>query len=132
MRRLLATTITLAALSWLATGSSAATEAADLTFYPQAGILWQDLYISNHVDLDPGPGVRDYACGTQTYDGHTGQDSVIRSFREMDIGVPVFAAMDGRVISIQDGASDRNFGPTTAQFDNHVVLQHGPGRFTIY
>ena len=82
---------------------------------PQAGILWRDLYPNNFVDLDPGPGVRDYACGTQTYDGHTGTDSDIRSFREMDIGVPVFAALDGRVISVQDGEFDRNHGPTVSR-----------------
>ena len=50
----------------------------------------------------------------------------------MDIGVPVFAALDGRVISIQDGEFDRNHGPATARIDNHVVLEHGTGRFTIY
>src|SRR5262245_40058831 len=88
-----------------------------LPFYPQAGVTGKDLYISNHVDLDAGPGVRDFACGTQTYDGHTGQDSIIRSFREMDIGVPVFAALDGDVISTQDGFYDREFGPTRSQFD---------------
>ena len=106
--------------------------AGEFTFYPQAGILWRDLYPNNFVDLQPGAGVRDYACGTQTYDGHTGTDSDIRSFREMDIGVPVFAALDGEVISVQDGLFDRNHGPTTARFDNHLVLAHGPGRYTIY
>ena len=50
----------------------------------------------------------------------------------MDIGVPVFAALDGRVISVQDGEFDRNHGRTAARFDNHVVLEHGQGRFTIY
>ncbi len=115
-----------------AAGAGGANGAGELTFYPQAGILWRDLYPNNFVDLDPGPGVRDFACGTQTYDGHTGTDSDIRSFREMDIGVPVFAALDGRVISVQDGEFDRNHGQTAARFDNHVVLQHAAGRFTIY
>src|SRR5262245_21907964 len=103
-----------------------------LPFYPQAGVIGRDLYVANHVDLDSGPGIRDFACGSQTYDGHTGQDSIIRSFREMDIGVPVFAVLDGEVISTQDGFYDHEFGPTRSQFDNHVVVQHGPGRFTIY
>ena len=103
----------------------ARTERASSRSIPQAGILWRDLYPNNFVDLDPGPGVRDFACGTQTYDGHTGTDSDIRSFREMDIGVPVFAALDGRVISVQDGEFDRNHGRTAARFDNHVVLEHG-------
>ena len=115
-----------------AAGAGGANGAGELTFYPQAGILWRDLYPTNFVDLDPGPGVRDFACGTQTYDGHTGTDSDIRSFREMDIGVPVFAALDGRVISVQDGEFDRNHGRIAARFDNHVVLEHAIGRFTIY
>ena len=45
----------------------------------------------------------------------------------MDIGVPVFAALDGRVISVQDGEYDRRYGPTQSQFDNHVVVEHGHG-----
>src|SRR5262249_52580811 len=124
--------VTAALLAGTASGSRGSAGAGELTFYPQAGILWQDLYPANFVDLDPGPGIRDFECGTQTYDGHTGTDSVIRSFREMDIGVPVFAALDGRVLSVQDGEYDRRFGPTVSQFDNHVVLEHAAGRFTIY
>jgi hypothetical protein len=119
-------------LTGLAPGAGGANGAAEFSFYPQAGILWRDLYPHNFVDLDPGSGLRDHACGTQTYDGHTGTDSNIRSFREMDIGVPVFAALDGRVLSVQDGEYDRNFGPTVSRFDNHVVLEHAAGRFTIY
>jgi hypothetical protein len=115
-----------------ATGAERQDPTLLMPFYPQAGILWKDLYISNHVDLDPGPGVLDYHCGAQTYDGHTGQDSVIRSFREMDIGVPVFAALDGTVISTQDGNFDRQYGATTSLYDNNIVVQHSPGRFTVY
>ena len=133
MARRLAITLLLALVVVVsASGAGSANGAGELTFYPQAGILWRDLYPNNFVDLDPGPGLRDFACGTQTYDGHTGTDSDIRSFREMDIGVPVFAALDGRVISVQDGEFDRNHGRTAARFDNHVVLEHGQGRFTIY
>ena len=134
MARRLLGLLALLALLVASSASGAGREggAAEFTFYPQAGILWRDLYPNNFVDLDPGPGVRDYACGTQTYDGHTGIDSEVRSFREMDIGVPVFAALDGRVISVQDGEFDRNYGPTDARFDNHVVVEHGTGRFTIY
>ncbi len=131
--RLVALALVVLGLSGLTAGAAVPPDASDMTFYPQAGILWQDLYANNFVDLDPGPGLRDYACGTQTYDGHTGTDSDVLGFREMDIGVPVFAALDGRVISIQDGNFDRNYGPNPAsRFDNHVVLEHGPGRFTIY
>src|SRR4029450_11513039 len=95
MARLRRTLLVCAAAALLSSATTAVPAADDsrLTFYPQAGIIGKDLYISNHVDLDPGPGVRDFPWGTQTYDGHTRQDSIIRSFREMDIGVPVFAAL---------------------------------------
>ena len=124
------------AVTGLTPGAGGANGTGELTFYPQAGILWQDLYPGNFVDLDSGPGIRDFECGTQTYDGHTGTDIVIRSFRETDIGVPVFAALAGRVLSVQDGEYDRHFGPTVAQFDNHVVTpmcwceSTNPGRTT--
>jgi hypothetical protein len=115
-----------ALLAVLPAGGAGGASADALPIFPQAGILWQDLYPTNFVDLDPGPGLRDYACGTQTYDGHTGSDTIVRSFREMDIGVPVFAALDGDVISVQDGFFDREHGATISRFDNHVVIQHGP------
>jgi hypothetical protein len=132
VRRLLVSSLLALATAVVVSGAGGANGVGEFTFYPQAGILWRDLYPNNFVDLDPGPGVRDFACGTQTYDGHTGIDTDIRSFREMDIGVPVFAALDGRVISVQDGEFDRNHGPTVQRFDNHVVVEHARGRFTIY
>ena len=131
-RRVVLTLVLALVVAVPASGGRSANGAGEFTFFPQAGILWRDLYPSNFVDLDPGPGLRDYACGTQTYDGHTGTDTNIRSFREMDIGVPIFAALDGRVISVQDGEFDRNHGPTVSRFDNHVVVEHATGRFTIY
>jgi hypothetical protein len=131
-RRLALSILLALVLAVPASGGGTAVGAGEFTFFPQAGILWRDLYPHNFVDLDPGPGLRDYSCGTQTYDGHTGIDTDVRSFREMDIGVPIFAALDGRVISVQDGEFDRNFGPTVSRFDNHVVVEHGTGRFTVY
>ncbi len=131
-RRLLACLACVTAAGAVSAGAAVAPVTPDMPFYPQAGILWQDLYINNYVDLDPGPGLLDFACGTQTYDGHTGIDSDIRSFREMDIGVPVFAVRDGQVVTVQDGNYDRNHGLTPERFDNHVILEHEPGRFTIY
>jgi len=75
-------------------------------FYPQAGAIWQDIFINNYVDLDPGSGLQDWDCSAYTYDGHNGADSVIRTFREQIIGVPVFAALDGAVIDAHDGEPD--------------------------
>jgi hypothetical protein len=48
-RRLLAVSIALALV--LAAGASGS-RGSEFTFYPQAGILWQDF-----VDLDPGPAI---------------------------------------------------------------------------
>jgi hypothetical protein len=102
-RVLLLTVLVLAfAGASLAAPTSGPTEPPVLRFYPQSGIQWQDLYFANFVDLDPGPGTLDWSCGTQTYDGHTGEDSIIRSFQEKRIGVPVFAAVDGIVIEVSD------------------------------
>ena len=119
----------------LAAAAAAAAEAPPplLTFYPQAGTLGQDLFVSNHVDLEEGPGTHDFACSDDTYEGHSGQDTGIRSFREVAIGVPVFAALDGRVLSVQFAVGgDLNWGPTVSRFDNHIVLEHGGGVFTVY
>jgi hypothetical protein len=129
-------TITTIAICFaLAATAASAAEAPPplLSFYPQAGVLGQDLFVTNHVDLDPGSGILDFACGGHTYDGHSGQDSGIRSFREVRIGVPVFAALDGRVLSVQYGiGGDLNWGPTVSRFDNHIILQHGEDVITIY
>jgi hypothetical protein len=114
-------------LGTLAVGAEAAptsrhAEPATFPFYPQAGVLWKDLYFGNFVDLDPGPGTLDWNCGHQTYDGHTGEDSVIRSFREKRIGVPVFAAIDGTVVEVSDLLPDEHTAETMTAVDNHVIV----------
>ena len=106
----------------LAAPTAGPTEPPVLRFYPQAGLPWQDLYFANFVDLDPGPGTLDWSCGTQTYDGHTGEDSIIRSFQEKRIGVPVFAAVDGIVIEVSDLLPDEHVERTMTPVDNHVIL----------
>jgi Peptidase family M23 len=102
-------------------------------FFPQAGILWQDLFVYNFVDLDPGGGTLDWSCSHQTYDTHTGEDSIIRSFREQAIGVPVFAALDGRVTEVQGpNWPDDSWGTDTRPNDNHVVIAHANRQETVY
>ena len=90
--------------------AAASAPAQLLAFYPQAGTIGPDLYVTNFVDLQDGPGVKDFGCGGHSYDGHTGIDSIIRSFREVRIGVPVFAALDGRVLSVQQGSAATSTG----------------------
>jgi peptidase M23-like protein len=110
-------------LGALAGASSAAgPEPAVFPFYPQAGILWKDLYLANFVDLDPGAGTLDWSCGHQTYDTHSGEDSIIRSFREKRIGVPVFAAIEGTVIDVSDLLPDEHTAETMTAVDNHVII----------
>ena len=122
-----------ASLALVAPGSAGVAEPPVFSFYPQAGIPWQDVYFGNFVDLDPGPGVLDWSCGSQTYDGHTGEDSLIRSFHEKRIGVPVFAALDGVVAEVQYGLPDEHVEATMTAVDNHVILKSLGGHVrTVY
>jgi peptidase M23-like protein len=85
------------------------------------------------VDLDPSAGTLDWNCGTQTYDGHTGEDSIIRSLREQRIGVPVFAAFDGFVIDVSDRLPDEHTEKTMTVVDNHVIVSSfGRQQRTVY
>lgn len=97
-------------------------------FFPQAGTLWQDLFVPNFVDLG---GITDFDCTRYTYEGHAGHDSTLRSFQEAYLGVPVFAALDGTVIDIQDWEQDLN---TFARGlpSNYVLLDHGGTHNTWY
>jgi len=101
------------------------------TFHPQAGTLWQDLFMNNFVDLDPSAGAKDWDCSGYTYNGHMGHDSDIKSFQEQVIGVPIFAALDGTVVDAHDGEFDRNTaaGPQKANF---VILDHGDTHYSLY
>jgi len=62
--------------------------------------------VQNHVDLNPGPGIADPACGARTYDGHQGVDFRILDLPTMLTGVPVVAVADGEVIGARDGEYD--------------------------
>jgi hypothetical protein len=96
-------------------------------FFPQAGVPGRDLFLQHFADLDPSSElIRDWDCSSYTYDGHRGHDSRIRSFREQEIGVPVFAAHDGVVIATHDGEPDRNT-VGESPLSNYVVLDHGGG-----
>jgi hypothetical protein len=85
---------------------------AVFAFWPQGGVLGEDLTVANSVDLDPAAGATlDPWCGHRTYDGHNGEDVTVRSFREVQIGVPVFSLTDGTVWEVQDGQYDFQFRP---------------------
>jgi hypothetical protein len=116
-------TATIAAAPW----------ARPFATYPVAGIDGEDLFRPYYVDLDPLPAeVRDWSCGGATFNGHTGHDVYLRSFAEMDIGVPLFAPLDGTVLSVHDGEPDRNVEADPDAVSNLVVLDHGNGQRTIF
>ncbi len=100
-------------------------------FFPQAGLLWGDLFISNFTDRIPGEGIGDYEGNRATYDGHGGIDSNILFWDRQDGGFPIFAVLDGTVVGTRDGEFDRN---TTwnGQSANFVRIDHGNGLVTRY
>ena len=95
-------------------------------------------WIAKFVDLDPGPGVRDYTCHGRANDGHTGIDIAVRDLRAMDEGVAVLAAAPGTVLRTRDGMQDisaRELGPAMlrgGECGNGVVIDHGNGWETQY
>ena len=97
-----------------------------------------DCWLVNLVDLDPGPGVRDYACGKYSYDGHKGTDIAVRDMKAVATGVDVIAAAPGSVRGIRDGMDDVDVslaGKESVkgrQCGNGVVIDHGGGWETQY
>ena len=92
-------------------------------FFPQSGVLWEDLWPNNFVDLDPTENFSDWNCSQFTYDGHLGVDSGILTIAHQSIGVPVFAALDGEVVAVHDGEPDRNL-VWDDQESNFIVISH--------
>ena len=95
-------------------------------------------WLVNHVDHDPGPGMRDYLCGAHGYDGHTGVDFAIRDYSKMDDGVPVVAAAAGPVLRLRDGMLDGDVGLVGKAAvagrgcGNSVAIGHDGGWETYY
>lgn len=116
---------------------------AQATSVPELGLpiactVGQTCHIQNHVDLDPGPGARDFTCGTMTYDGHNGVDFRIADLGAMRAGVDVLAAAPGVVRGARDGMQDRSVRETgteavsARECGNGVVIAHGDGWETQY
>jgi hypothetical protein len=96
-----------------------------------------DCFVQNYVDVDPGSGMQDFACGRLTYDGHKGVDFRLTDLAAMRQGVTVVAAAAGTVTRTRDGVADvsiRQSGraPAGKEAGNAVVIDHGNGWETQY
>jgi hypothetical protein len=95
-------------------------------------------FIQTYVDVDPGLGVKDYMCGTATYDQHSGVDFRLLSAARTKTPVPVLASADGTVKAMRDGVADVFFKKAKTQdiagreCGNGVILDHGGGWETQY
>jgi hypothetical protein len=105
---------------------------------PIACVPGETCFIQSEVDLDPGPGARDYRCGSATYDGHKGVDFRLRSAAAARQGVAVLAAADGVVKRMRDGMEDvfvtaaTRAEVTRRGCGNSVLVDHGGGWQTVY
>jgi murein DD-endopeptidase MepM/ murein hydrolase activator NlpD len=94
-----------------------------------------DYCIVNYVDwsADTTNPIKDYHCGSKTYDGHQGTDFLLKSFPAMDSGVNVLAVADGRVCHVQDGIFDREKESIISKgFGNYVCIHHDNGYYSYY
>lgn len=94
-------------------------------------------YISAFVDQDTTSGVKDWNCGTRTYNGHRGVDIVPWPFiwDKMDNNlVEVIAAAPGTIIAKADGNPDRvcNGVGGGSNSNNYISVQHADGSVALY
>lgn len=100
--------------------------------------LGDTCFIQQYMDRDPGEGFSDFQCSTLSYDGHKGTDFALPTFSDMQRGVNVLAAADGRVRGFRDGMPDTGWNEETAaeiegkECGNGVVLVHPGGWETQY
>lgn len=94
--------------------------------------------VQNYMDRDPGPGAKDYRCGTETYENHGGVDIRLLNMAAQKAGVNVLAAAPGRVSRLRDGVADisvKTVGSAAVsgqECGNGVVIDHGGGWETQY
>ena len=126
------------------TGADESKTTFSFSFSPQAptslpgkfinplGTQQSDWTIVNYVDVNPLPvSYADFDGGPFTYDGHSGIDMTLANFAHMDAGYPVYAALGGTVIAVQDGNFDRDTAFSTNPA-NYVEIDDGNGWETIY
>jgi hypothetical protein len=128
----------LVALGLLAsTPAHAAGPQAPALAFPLACTIGSNCEIQHYLDLDAGPGVRDYHGGRRTYDGHNGVDLRVADMATA-ARTDVLAAAPGRVARLRDGVADVSIRASGApdvegrECGNGVVIDHGGGWETQY
>ncbi|MFM1959402.1 MAG: hypothetical protein RL588_919 [Pseudomonadota bacterium] len=112
---------------------SAAAPAPPKLALPIACKPGRDCFLQNHVDRELGPGARDFRCGGQTYEAHSGTDIRLTDNAARLRGVDVLAAAPGRVVRLRDGEPDISVKDPAAppvagrECGNAVVIDHGGG-----
>jgi len=122
----------------VAPASTTASTALPNLAFPVACEIGKTCEVQNFVDRDPGPGVKDYRCGTQTYQDHGGIDIRLHDMAAQAAGVNVLAAAAGLVVRVRDGVADISVKSNAAaslagqECGNGVVIDHGDGWETQY
>lgn len=100
--------------------------------------MGDNCFVQSYLDVDPGPGAKDYRCGSLVYDGHGGTDIRTPTMAEMREGVAVLAAAPGVVKALRDSMPDVSIRLTGVEAvkgreaGNGVVIDHGNGWITQY
>jgi len=90
------------------------------------------LVLVNYVDDDPTNNLRDYMGLTHAYEGHRGTDVTLYTFRDMDHGVPFYAAASGTVLGTVFHYGDRNIEAPYPDTGNGIWIQHEDGYVSYY
>ena len=106
--------------------------------WPVACELGRTCFVQNFFDHDSTEAVRDFACGSRTYNGHDGTDIRLIDTRAEREGAEVMAAASGRVLRVRDGVADISIRLTGKaavagrECGNGLVIDHGQGWSTQY
>lgn len=96
-------------------------------------------FVQHYVDHDPGPGARDFACGSRTYEAHNGTDFRVRTGAEAaGPAGRVLAVAAGKVLRTRSDMADGTVRGSDAaeikgsECGNGLVLAHADGLESQY
>ena len=106
--------------------------------FPVDCALDRSCYIQQYVDHDISAGASDFTCSGLSYDGHKGTDFALITLRQMEDGVNVLSAAQGRVAGLRDGMKDQILSSKNRSniqgkdCGNRVVITHENAWTTQY